>query len=253
MKTTITQCIRMLLDSGTTFCHHFAAVIGVLCAFCFSDHVLAQSSAQVPSSGAKLQGGSASLFAACERDLQDISLRASPIRMSRPEDFQLLKKAVFDSREDVNIITASNTTPGEAFLKSVAFDMQQFVALTNDARKHLLLTSTVAGVTNAANDLRLKRLFLDNTKSAVIATTVNTVDLRLAPVQGCVVYYAPHNNYQLSNYIKFDELSTPTTQPMPPGCWDVWAAKDGEVGNREPYICGGNDNRTSRTITIHAP
>jgi len=98
----------------------------------------------------------------------------------------------------------------------------------------------------------LKARVLKDSYKDRVEVKVNTVDENRKEIQGCIVWYTPYLKDDDQHKTKFDRLSTPTTDLMPPAKYNIWAEKAGKRGPKSPFSCG-DDGRDKREIEILAP
>ena len=179
-------------------------------------------------------------------------------KILRPYDYESLELVAFRSRRGKEIITSTNIKYSEPFVLSLHYDISayeeflKFAEIFGRFENRLVPWSTYYGLLNASRNLELKAKVLEKTKKDRVVVKVNTVNDNGNEVQKCLVYYTPYLRDDDDHKTKFDKLSTPTTDLVPPGKWNIWTEKNGKKGPKSPFFCG-DDGRDKREIDILAP
>ena len=86
----------------------------------------------------------------------------------------------------------------------------------------------------------------------MINVTVNTVDSAAKPVGGCEVRYVPVINSSNSGYYRsFSQFSTPTSESLSVGNYEMWAEKLGQKGATRSIGIVSSSN--AQTVDLFAP
>jgi hypothetical protein len=176
----------------------------------------------------------------------------------RPYDLERLAYVVDRSRFSMDIILSKRIDFSEQFIKSLDYDVSAYEEFLKSAeilkksKNTLVPWSIYYGLLNASWNLELKAKVLENSRKDRVEVKVNTVDDNGNEIQKCFVWYAPYLRDDDQHKTKFDRLSTPTVDLLPPGKWNIWTEKDGKHGPKSPFSCG-DDGRDKREIDILAP
>ena len=119
----------------------------------------------------------------------------------------------------------------EAIKKRTGLTKQESADVLKRSKNTLIPWSTYYGLLNASWNLELKAKVLKNTQKDRVEVKVNTVDDNGKEIQKCFVWYTPYLKDDDQHETKFDKLSTPTTDLVPPGKWNIWTEKG---GNQNP-------------------
>jgi hypothetical protein len=168
------------------------------------------------------------------------------------EDFARLKREVQRSVTNASLLGEVRIEYSRQFLATLDYDRQAFQVYADSAKRKIVTQSIFDSVINASIDLGLKAIFVGKNRKDQVETTVNTVDQKGQSVPKCYVWYAPFLKDDEQHKLKFDKLSTPTTDVVAAGKWNIWSEKAGKTGPKTEYSCG-DDGRLSRAIDIPAP
>jgi hypothetical protein len=118
-----------------------------------------------------------------------------------------------------------------------------------------LQQADVDRIAYASADLQIKADWFkqNEPRDPVVSVTVNTKDKDGKAQPGCEVWYvtAFYNGIE-NRAVKFDQLSTPTSQPLMVGAYLMWTAREAKRGEPRPVRVG--DNRvTQMLVDLPAP
>jgi len=179
-------------------------------------------------------------------------------KIVRPYELKRLGYVADRSMINKNIILSAKVEFSQPFIESLEYDVSAYEEFLKSAdiirrsKNTLIPLSTYYGLLNASWNLELKAKVLKNTQKDRVEVKVNTVDDNGKEIQKCFVWYTPYLKDDDQHKTKFDKLSTPTTDFMPPAKWNIWTEKDGKRGPKSPFSCG-DDGRDKREIDILAP
>jgi hypothetical protein len=145
-----------------------------------------------------------------------------------------------------------------AFLESLNYDIENFeeflywTEILPKKKETRIPLSKLVGVYTSSQNLKLKAELLENHKIDRVEVKVHTIDKKGKKVQKCWVYYTPYLKDDDQHKVKFDQISTPTTDLIPPGKKYIWTEKNGKKGPKTIFICG-DDGRAKREIDLEAP
>lgn len=170
---------------------------------------------------------------------------------------EALWSALEKSKYNINLILSysSKISYSPLFLSTLEYDTEafrRFVQFTSTGRIPLSSSTEVSDVLNASLDLELKSRLIQTSKTDRVMVTVNTVNEQGKEIPHCIVWYAPFLKNDEQHKLKFDRLSTPTTDSIPAGKWVIWTEKEGKLGTKSPFLCG-DDGRREREIDIFSP
>ena len=178
-------------------------------------------------------------------------------KILRPYDLERLGYVADRSMFNKGIILSAKVDFSQPFIKSLDYDVSAYEEFLKSAdtlkfKNTLVPWSTYYGLLNASWNLELKANVLKNSQKDRVEVKVNTVDDNGNEIQKCFVWYTPYLKDDAQHKTKFDKMSTPTTDLVPPGKWNFWAEKDGKQGQKTPFSCG-DDGLPKREIDILAP
>jgi len=179
-------------------------------------------------------------------------------KILRPYDLERLGYIADRSMVGKEIVLSAKVDFSQPFIKSLDYDVSAYEEFLKSAdilkrsKNTLVPWSTYYGLLNASWNLELKARVLKNTQKDRVEVKANTVDDNGNEIQKCFVWYTPYLKDDDQHKTKFDKLSTPTTDLVPPGKWNIWTEKDGKQGPKSPFSCG-DDGRDKREIDILAP
>jgi len=162
------------------------------------------------------------------------------------------------SKDNIKLILSysSKISYSPLFLRTLEYDIEafiRFVQFTSTGRIPLSSSPEVSDVLNASLDLELKSRLIKTSHTDRVTVTVNTINKEGEEVHHCIVCYAPLLLKDDERYkIRFDRLSTPTTDLIPAGVWAIWTEKDGELGQKDTFHCG-DDGQSEREIDLFSP
>jgi|SRR5882724_891854 len=168
------------------------------------------------------------------------------------DDFTRLEGEVQPSLSNASLLREVNIDYSKQFLATVELDRQAFEAYSHSSETKPVTRAVFDGVINASADLAIKAGLVRKSKIDQVETKVNTVDENGQPVRDCYVWYAPFLKDDDQHKQKFDKRSTPTTDFLSAGKWNIWTEKAGKTGAKTVYLCG-DDGRPSRTIDVPGP
>lgn len=186
--------------------------------------------------------------------LQKISEKYDEFKPEYPKG-EALWSAINRAKENLKIISfySSEISYSKLFLSTLEYDTEvfrRFVQLASTGRMPLSISSAVL---DASLDLELKLQLIHTSKTDRVNVKVNTINEQGEEIPNCIVWYAPFLLKDDEKYkLKFDRLSTPTTDLIPAGKWAIWTEKDGKLGPKSPFHCG-DDGRREREIDIFSP
>lgn len=185
--------------------------------------------------------------------LQRISEEYYEYRPEHPMG-EALWSAISQSKENAEIIFfySSEISYSELFLSTLEYDTEVFRRFIQFASIGRIPLSISSAVSDASLDLKLKSQLIQTSKTDRVMVTVNTVNEQGKEIPHCIVWYAPFLKDDEQHKLKFDRLSTPTTDSIPAGKWVIWTEKEGKLGTKSPFLCGG-DGRREREIDIFSP
>lgn len=167
-------------------------------------------------------------------------------------EFDNMRRVVDISKNSTDIIFSSEIEYSTSFLTSLYYDTEAFENFVNFFKIGRIPLSTYFNVLNASVDLDIKAKVIKTSNTDTVKVTVNTLGQQGKEIHHCIVWYV----YFVKDYDtlkrKFDRFSTPTTDYMPAGLWKIWTEKNGKMGPKSPFDCGG-DGRPEREIDISAP
>jgi len=163
-----------------------------------------------------------------------------------------LGAAIYQSRRNAETIFSANIRYSELFLTSLEYDTEAFEDFINFANIGRMPLSAYNDILDASEDLAIKAYFIKFSKADRVKVTVNTINEQGEEINHCVVWYVPYFKDDEHHKVKFDHLSTPTTDLVPAGKWKIWTEKSGKMGPKSPFNCG-DDGRDRREIDILAP
>jgi len=171
---------------------------------------------------------------------------------------EALWSALEKSKYNINLILSysSKISYSPLFLSTLEYDTEafrRFVQFTSTGRIPLSSSTEVSDVLNASLDLELKSRLIKKSETDLVKVKVNTVNRQGEDINNCIVWYAPLLLKDDERYkVRFDRLSTPTTDLIPAGIWAIWAEKDGKLGRKNPFHCG-DDGQSERETDIFIP
>ena len=186
--------------------------------------------------------------------LQKISEEHYEFRPEHPMG-EALWSALDKSKENAEIIFlySSEISYSELFLNSLEYDTEAFRRFIQFASIGRIPLSVSSAVFDASLDLEFKSRLIQTSHTDRVTVTVNTINKEGEKVHHCIVCYAPLLLKDDERYkIRFDRLSTPTTDLIPAGVWAIWTEKDGELGRKDTFHCG-DDGQSEREIDIFSP
>jgi len=190
--------------------------------------------------------------------LQKLSEKYDEFKPEEPLG-EALWSALEKSKYNINLILSysSKISYSPLFLSTLEYDTEafkSFVHFTSTGRIPLSISSTeVSDVLNASLDLELKSRLIKKSETDLVKVKVNTVNRQGEDINNCIVWYAPLLLKDDERYkVRFDHLSTPTTDLIPAGIWAIWTEKDGKFGRKDPFHCG-DDGQSERETDIFSP
>ncbi len=167
---------------------------------------------------------------------------------------EALRSAISRSKENAEIIFSysSEISYSNLFLSTLEYNTEafrRFIQFESIGRIPLSISSAVL---DASLDLELKSRLIQTSHTERVEVKVNTINEQGEEIPHCTVWYAPFLKDDEQHKIKFDILSTPTTDLIPAGKWLIWTEKDGRLGLKTPFLCG-YDGRSEREIDILSP
>jgi len=185
--------------------------------------------------------------------LQKISEEYYEFRPEHPMG-EALWSAISRSKENAEIIFfySSEISYSELFLSTLEYDAEAFRRFIQFASIGRIPLSISSEVLDASLDLELKSRVIQASQTERVTVTVNTINEQGEEIPHCIVWYAPFLKDDEQHKMKFDRLSTPTTDLIPAGKWIIWTEKDGRLGRKTPFLCG-DDGRREREIDIFSP
>jgi len=88
--------------------------------------------------------------------------------------------------------------------------------------------------------------------TGIITVTVNTVDTAQNAVNGCEVKYVTYiNKDNNAFYYSFARFSTPTSESLPVGNFNMWAEKGGNTGIKKKVSI--NSTSSTQSVDLYAP
>ena len=175
----------------------------------------------------------------------------------RPPEYPMgeaLRSAISRSKENAEIIffNSSEISYSELFLSTLEYDTEAFRRFMQFASIGRIPLSISSAVLDASLDLELKSRLIQTSHTERVEVKVNTINEQGEEIPHCTVWYAPFLKDYEQHKIKFDNLSTPTTDLIPAGKWLIWTENDGRLGSKTPFLCG-YDGRSEREIDILSP
>lgn len=158
------------------------------------------------------------------------------------------------SKKNAEIIFfySSEISYSNLFLSTLEYDIEafrRFIQFESIGRIPLSISSAVL---DASLDLELKSRLIQTSHTEWVEVKVNTINEQGEEIHHCTVWYAPFLKDDEQHKMKFDILSTPTTDLIPAGKWLIWTENDGRLGSKTPFLCG-YDGRSKREIDILSP
>jgi len=195
------------------------------------------------------------------RERMDNALNAISIGVENHELFEILKnhiefetlRRIIDrSKISSNIIFSSKIDYSKPFLTSLVYDTEEFENFVKFFRIKRIPLSAFFNLLDASSDLEVKARVIKTSNTDTVEVTVNTIDQYAKEINHCTVWYVPYLKDSDPFKIRFDQLSTPTTDLVPAGLWKIWTEKNGKMGPKTRFQCG-HDGRKKREIDILAP
>jgi hypothetical protein len=172
--------------------------------------------------------------------------------MKRKSDLELLGRAVDSSERNFGIIFSSKLEYSKPFLTTLMYDTEAFENFVVFYKKRRIPLSTYSNLLDASGDLEMKARVVKTSNTDRVKVKINTIDEQGKEIQHCIVWYVPFLKDDDQHKTRFDRLSTPTTDLIPPGKWKIWTEKDTKMGPKTPFYCG-DDGRNEREIDIFSP
>ncbi|MDA2937385.1 hypothetical protein MYX75_03870 [Acidobacteria bacterium AH-259-A15] len=172
--------------------------------------------------------------------------------LRRPIDRERLQRAIARSRPNVKTIFSADISYSATFLITLDYDRDAFDSLLQGTRRKRVTLPVFNGALDASADLEMKARVVRESGKDQVNVKVHTLDDQGQGVHNCKVWYVPYLKDDDQHKIKFDRLSTPTTDFIPPGKWKIWSERGGKEGVKTPFLCG-DDGRDNREIDIPAP
>ncbi len=185
--------------------------------------------------------------------LQRISEEYYEFRPEHPMG-EALWYAISRSKENAEIIFfySSEISYSELFLSTLEYDAEAFRRFIQFASIGRIPLSISSAVLDASLDLELKSRLIQTSHTERVEVKVNTINEQGEEIPHCIVWYAPFLKDDEQHKMKFDKLSTPTTDLIPAGKWLIWTENDRRLGPKTPFLCG-YDGRSEREIDILSP
>lgn len=185
--------------------------------------------------------------------LQRISEEYYEFRPEHPIG-EALWSAISRSKENAEIIFfySSEISYSELFLSTLEYDTETFRRFIQFASIGRIPLSISSAVLDASLDLELKSRLIQTSHTERVKVKVNTINEQGEEISHCTVWYTPFLKDDEQHKMKFDKLSTPTTDLIPAGKWLIWTENDGRLGSKTPFLCG-YDGRSEREIDILSP
>ena len=167
---------------------------------------------------------------------------------------EVLWSAISRSKENAEIIFfySSEISYSELFLSTLEYDAEAFRRFIQFASIGRIPLSISSAVLDASLDLELKSRLIQTSHTERVEVKVNTINEQGEEIPHCTVWYAPFLKDDEQHKMKFDKLSTPTTDLIPAGKWLIWTENDGRLASKTPFLCG-YDGRSEREIDILSP
>lgn len=167
---------------------------------------------------------------------------------------EALQSAISRLKENTEIIFSYplEISYSNLFLSTLEYDIEafrRFIQFESIGRIPLSISSAVL---DASLDLELKSRLIQTSHTEWVEVKVNTINEQGEEIPHCTVWYAPFLKDDEQHKMKFDILSTPTTDLIPAGKWLIWTENDGRLGPKTPFLCG-YDGRSEREIDILSP
>lgn len=143
----------------------------------------------------------------------------------------------------------------DAFKQSVGDDIQSIAGLVVEDEYVKRPSQTEEDRARAGfEDLSLKSHWVASTEeNPLIEVTARTIGSSGAIVQRCSVWYVPVAwADDKSHWRRFDQFSSPTSQSIPVGQYNMWANYNGKNG-RKSIVSPGDDLKPKKTIDLDAP
>ena len=141
---------------------------------------------------------------------------------------------------------------GAAMLLSLKRDQDALGMLWRALEAKRVSLSVYNGGLVAGQDVAIKAAYVQANKKDTVEVKVNTLDKSGQNIPNCTVWYKPYLSNNDGDRRKFDKFSTPTTELIPPGRWQIWSEKDRKAGRVDPLDIG-DDQRAKREVDIEAP
>lgn len=185
--------------------------------------------------------------------LQRISEEYYEFRPEHPMG-EALWSAISRSKENAEIIFfySSEISYSELFLSTLEYDAEVFRRFIQFASIGRIPLSISSAVLDASLDLELKSRLIQTSHTERVEVKVNTINEQGEDIPHCTVWYTPFLKDDEQHKMKFDKLSTPTTDLIPAGKWLIWTENNGRLGSKTPFLCG-YDGRSEREIDILSP
>ena len=167
---------------------------------------------------------------------------------------EALWSAISRSKDNAEIIFfySSEISYSELFLSTLEYDTETFRRFIHFASIGRIPLSISSAVLDASLDLELKSRLIQTSHTERVKVKVNTINEQGEEISHCTVWYTPFLKDDEQHKMKFDKLSTPTTDLLPAGKWLIWTENDGRLGSKTPFLCG-YDGRSEREIDILSP
>jgi len=183
--------------------------------------------------------------------LQKLSEKYDEFKPEHPMG-KALWSALEKSKENIKFIYSSKIIYSKLFLSTLEYDTEVFRRFIQFASIGRIPLSISSAVLNASLDLELKSRLIKKSETDRVEVKVNTINKRGEDINNCTVWYVHFIKDDDEHKLKFDRLSTPTTDMIPAGKWLIWTEKEGKLGSKVPFLCG-DDGRREREIDIFSP
>jgi len=182
--------------------------------------------------------------------LQRISEEYYEFRPEHPIG-EALWSAISRSKDNAEIIFfySSEISYSELFLSTLEYDTETFRRFIHFASIGRIPLSISSAVLDASLDLELKSRLIQTSHPERVKVKVDTIHELVEELSHCTVWFTPFLKDDEQHKMKFDKLSTPTTDLLPAGKWLIWTENDGRLGSKTPFLCG-YDGRSEREIDI---